>query len=270
MICIYCREPGRDMADSHVISKFFRNRLTGIVDQKGQKRYSFQWIDRPDLPKQDLPKPNLLCIEHDNKFGDVIEGLASSLIIPSKSYFLEKNVAPPNWRMAELDLSIGESSPISVAYYASPNDVEDDTVNKFAILTAWRALHALRLDNVIAVTAFLSSSEGMRVNDETIAFLDVTKKDADLLYPYGAQFYLMGPCFARDITGSDEDMPFAYQYLERDGQRCIVVLMGFWVIIWPLLHQDDPKLDFLQVRQMVFIDWFLKLSDDYRAQSKQR
>lgn len=268
MICIYCREPGRDMANSHVISKFFRNRLTGIVDQEGKKRYSFQWIGRPDLPKQDLPKPNLLCIEHDNKFGDVIEGLASSLIIPDKSYFLEKTVAPPNWRGAELDLSTGGLRPISVAYYASPDHVEDDAVSRFAVLTAWRALHALRLDNVEAVIAFLASEEGMRVNDETIAFLDVTKKEADLLYPYGAQFYLVGPRFARDITGSDEDMPFSYQYLERDGQRCIVVLMGFWIIIWPLMHQDDPKLDIYQIRQMVFIDWFMKLSDDYRAQSK--
>ncbi len=250
--CIYCGCDDVMLADSHVIPKSIRKRLTGLKTSSGNTQYKFRWFDRPDLPSQDLPKPNLLCERHDNLFGSKIEGFAAQALMPAKHDFSQSHHLPPNWKIISLPLDEGE---VRVGSYNAPDAKFDDAVRKFAVLTAWRALHALRLDGEKPVVDFLRSVEGEQLNASTIRFLNLDTDHIDLLFENFAEIYFTGPDFAIDLTGSDEDMPFAYAYLERNNQIAIGVMMGFWVIVWPLLKDSDPMRDYEEICNMVFLDW---------------
>ena len=73
MICIACEKEFEKLAKSHVISNFFRKRMTGFYDDKGSKKFKFTWVGHRDLPKQDLPKPNLIFATCDSDLGSLVE-----------------------------------------------------------------------------------------------------------------------------------------------------------------------------------------------------
>lgn len=262
MTCIYCGSTVAKMANSHVISNFIRKRLTGMVGPKGSKTYQFRWFERPDMPEQDLPKPQLLCVEHDNRFGQVVESPAAIVLMPNPANFLTSATVPLGWHTVALPLA-DEIKSITVAEYRPSNKVDDDAILRFPVLTAWRALHALKSDGHPDVIAFLSTAEGKELNEKTVKFLDPEAKNVDIGYEYIAPIYLTGPQHACFLTGSDEDMPFAYAYLENDGQSCVAVLLGYWIIIWPLLPDGHPKRNFQAIRQMVFLHWHHHLREQY-------
>lgn len=82
--CISCHKlfTEKKMAQSHIIPNFVRKRLTGEVTSNGNKNYIFKWVNRKDLPSQDLPKPRLMCQSCDNKLGNLVEAKAVSLLLP--------------------------------------------------------------------------------------------------------------------------------------------------------------------------------------------
>ncbi|MCL4745775.1 MAG: hypothetical protein KJZ83_10190 [Burkholderiaceae bacterium] len=264
MPCIYCGTI-ENMARSHVISKFIRNGITGIADNSGKNKYKFTWIGRKDLPNQDLPKPSLLCQYHDSKFGEMIESPAARILLPSNTQFHKLNEVPKGWVKKVLSINSESLRSITVAEYHTSDFSADDAIRKFAVLTAWRALHAMNMEKNPAVVAFLQSPAGQQVQQDTKNFLDLEKSTFNHTYPYFGSIYLTGPLHASFITRSEDEVPFAWAYLEGHGQVGIVVLLGFWVVIWPLLPDGHPNRDFRTLRQMAFVDWHSFLLKQYSS-----
>lgn len=255
MTCIYCGKSNVTMAKSHVISNFIRKRITGIEDANGIKKFHFRWIDRPDLPHQDLPKPYLLCKKHDTEFGIVIEGPASQALIPENNNFATSIEVPRRWVVRDVSFNLGERVAFSIAEHKAENFESDDAMRRFAVLTAWRALHDMKLDGNSDVVEFLASPEGKILDKETVKFLNLETTEADFSYQYFAEIYLVGPVYAAQTTASVDDLPFAYAYLNQDSQSCIAVLLGLWVIIWPLIPDSHKNYNLQNLRQLVLVDW---------------
>lgn len=252
MNCICCGSPN-NIVDSHVISKFIRMAITGVKTSNG-KKFDFQWCGRRGLPRQDLPKPKLLCSTCDNRFGQTIEGPASKILLPNgdmgsqnvwESLPYSKTTMP--FQIAGKDFKVGE--------YQIDRDDHDCALRKFSVLTAWRALHAMGVSGDIDAVNFLASVNGKKVQDETVSFLNKVGSETYLHFPYHALLYFLGPNHAATITGKKDEVPFAWTFLQSDNQSGIAVILGFWVIVWPLLPDGDPRRNAHELLRLTFVDW---------------
>lgn len=252
MKCICCNRVG-DIADSHVISKFIRNKITGIDTGKG-KKYEFQWCGLKGLPRQDLPKPKLLCKTCDNMFGGTIECAAAELLLPHGDASRLEVWKQLSLRTRRMPFDV-EGLPFDVVEYQALSDVAANTLRKFSVLTAWRALHAMRSQGAKDATDYLASSDGQRAHDETIQFLEDDFPGADLLFPYYSELYFLGPVRAACISGSNDEVPFAWTFIGDSSQAGVAVLLGFWIIIWSLIPETDPRSDFNELQRLAFTDW---------------
>lgn len=254
MKCIRCDHVG-DLADSHVISKFIRNKITGIDTGRGRgKTYEFQWCGLKGLPRQDLPKPKLLCKTCDNKFGGTIERAAAELLLPhddASRLEVEKQLS---FRTRRMPFDV-EGLPFHVVEYQALSDDAANTLRKFSVLTGWRALHAMSSQGAKDAAEYLASTDGQRAHNETVHFLEDDFPGADLLFPYYSELYFLGPVRAACISGSIDEVPFAWTLIGEGSQLGVAVLLGFWVVIWSLVPETDPRSDFNELQRLTFIDW---------------
>lgn len=252
MKCICCVD-SKDLVDSHVISKFVRMAITGIGAKKA-KKFSFQWCGRRDLPRQDLPKPKLMCDDCDNGFGGTIENPASRILLPAGDL---GNVSTWNklaCKTRTVTLPLGKNS-MQVWEYQIDDPDRDCVLRKFSVLTAWRALHAMAADGQEDVARFMRSEDGPRIKRDAVEFLMRATQENYLVFPYPASLYFLGPASAAVISGSDDEVPFAWTFIETETDFAVAVIMGFWVIIWPLLPDLDPRRNSSDLLNAVFIDW---------------
>ncbi|WP_416140472.1 hypothetical protein ACM26W_08890 [Halomonas sp. HK25] len=228
MICIACGEEKEKLAKSHIVPNFVRKRLTGEPDNKGNKKFKFKWGGREDLPKQDLPKPYLMCKKCDNDLGAKVERDIAPFIMPDK---VDDMASWDKLDIDTLDNVRVSGAPFHVGKYVCSNN-EKSMLNKFSISVAWRALHAMAKDERPLSKKFLDSERGVKVNNAAINHIFNDEPPYDL---YGATLYYLRPSPVPFITNQIDEYPFAW--VELGGNQSdlgIGVIFGCWVIIWPL------------------------------------
>lgn len=236
--------------------------ITGVKTSSG-KRFTFQWCGQQSLPKQDLPKPKLLCSRCDNEFGRTIEGPASMVLLPKGDpgsleawNNLPYSVTTMPFQIGGKDFKVGE-------YQIERND-HDCALRKFSVLTAWRALHAMGVSGDMDAVNFLASADGKKIHDETVNFLEKVGPETYLQFPYLALLYFLGPIHAAVITGKSDEVPFAWAILQSGNQSGVAVMLGYWVIIWPLLPDHDPRRNPHELLYLTFVDWHANVMQQLR------
>lgn len=251
MLCIACGSAEKKLANSHVISRFIRMRLTGVLGEGGARTFSFKWIGRRDLPKQDLPKPKLMCIECDNRLGSLIEEKVIDLIMPKKlNSQSDWNTLPIN---AE-SISGLFDEPLYLGVYDHTLS-QQFIVEKYALSVAWRALHAMAKDGREMSQRLLSSDRGKDINK---AVVDYIFSDSMRLETHEAYFYYWPAETVRFISTKDDEIPFAWTEIGyKEELLGVSVIFGFWIIVWPLFklgaNQYEEKL--AKLREISFVNW---------------
>ena len=261
MTCIACKQHDKELANSHVIPNFIKKRLTGDTTNKRNTKYKFQWINQPELPKQDLPKPQLMCKSCDNKLGSIVEGKVPLLLMPQLMDSLEE------WEKLPIEIkalnNIFEDS-FYVGVYNYP-ELEMELLKRFSISIAWRALHAMSKEGRRLSGAFLNSKRGLEINNKTIDYIfnNISRGTVPL-----ASLYYLGPNTARNISGYDDQMPFAWAELgEGDEILGVGVLFGYWIVLWPLFNEEDYIDKNNKLKQICFINWVGQIRSDLNPSS---
>lgn len=261
MICIACDTDIDELAKSHVISNFVRKRMTGELGSNGSKQYKFKWVGRSDLPRQDLPKPYLMCKECDNLLGSIVERGAPPLLMPNDvENFGEWEKLPI--KLAPLHGIFDD--PLWLGVYDYP-ERQQTIINKFAISTAWRALHSMSKESRELSKGFLTSERGGNINKLVIGHLF---KEQLLYGAPRATLYYLGPESVTFISNNDDEFPFAWAELgESEEFLGVAVMFAYWVILWPLFDYDPiyyfDKLEKLE--KICFMDWAAKIKSELRA-----
>lgn len=260
MGCIACGDDKKKLAKSHVISNFVRKRLAGELDCYGNKKYKFNWIDRKDLPYQDLPKPRLMCKECDNSLGENVEKPTPSLLMPSNvDDFDEWKKLPIN----AMPLFGIFNDPLVLGVYSYP-EPKNTILDKFVTSTAWRALHAMAKEDRHLSKRFLEFLRGKCVNNSVVNYLFNGQSRGEIPI---ASLYYMGPKSISFISNKDDELPFAWAELGENGNILgISVLFAYWIIVWPLF--ECASIDYFdkleRLEKICFFDWIGKVSLDLR------
>lgn len=192
-----------------------------------------------------------MCKKCDNTLGATVERSTAALLMPEKVDLFDE------WRQLPiLEHQIygvfDEPLPLGVYDYPLPQQF---LIKKFALSTAWRALHALAKDGEKLSKAFLSSARGGSVNQSVIRHLF---GDAILENRLDASLYYWPPQTVRFITGKDDEMPFAWVELGDQNEFLgVAVMFAYWVIVWPLFECEPPQRSekFNRLNRMCFLDW---------------
>lgn len=257
MTCICCKTNSA-CVDGHIISKFIRNRVTGIDAVVGKrvvgKRYKFRWQGEKK-PTQDLQKRALMCAKCDNGVGAAIERRAASLLMPIDPS------SPAQWEKMPLvsdQLLTLCGAPFRLAYYDYESCLDQDCLDAFALLTVWRALHALALDGNAPATKYLNSPKGKAKSNEIGDFLlDAHTTNEIGLPPLPtAVLYYQGPRTTMFLSAKNDEMPFAWSVLEGEEPLGVAVLFGFWVILWPFFDEQDEPEKYEVFKTKCFVDWY--------------
>lgn len=259
MICIACGTEKEALANSHVIPNFFRKRLTGEVKADGSKKFSFTWIDRKDLPKQDLPKPKLMCKKCDNDLGARVENGIAELLMPNRVDVQEEWDKLPIFPHEIKDVF---DKPLTLGVYDYPlHDLW--RLEKFALSVAWRALHDLSKNGEAFSSAFLGSERGAHINQTVVRHLfhkdELPNPYYTLQTTYDAFIYYWSPSTAASITNKVDEMPFAWAELAEDGEFLgVAVMCACWVIVWPLFEHDKSQYSakLKRLNKLCFWDWW--------------
>lgn len=91
------------------------------------------------------------------------------------------------------------------------------------------------------VAHFMRSEDGSTIKRDAVEFLMRATQENYLFFPYLASLYFLGPASAAVISGSDDEVPFVWAFIETETDFAVAVIMGFWVIIWPLLPDLDHR-----------------------------
>jgi len=258
MICIACGDDFEELAKSHVISNFIRKRITGLVDEKGGKKFRFTWVNRIDLPNQDLPKPNLMCKECDSELGSKVERKITNLLMPSdvdKWHEWEKLPIKSTPIFEVFD------TPLMVGLYSYPIE-QQGLLDRFSMSTAWRALHDMSREGRNLSSQFLRSERGQLFDRLAKEHIFDGKPRGELRL---ASLYFLGPRSAAIISGQEDEVPFAWAELgDEDEILGVGVILGFWVILWPLFecsaYEYFDKLNKLE--NLCFANWVGKIKSE--------
>lgn len=265
MKCILCDQE-KELIDSHIISKFIRKRLTG-VDTGKSTVFKYRYFDQPKPFSQDLPTENLMCGACDSCMGNKIEKRAAELMIPKGDLSIPETWESMNMRIRKLTFVPSKgpiNDPFKVWSFQIENDVDDLILKRFAVLTAWRALHEMSRNGKQEVVDFLASDDGNVLNKKTIVFLESGDVAESAFFPYFATFDFLGPLSAVGITGKDDEMPFVWSFIKLGEQSAVAVMLGYWVIVWPLLPDGDSRRNFREVLKFTFVDWHAIVAQQFR------
>jgi len=250
MQCIACGMDNIQLAKSHVIPNFIRKKLTGEETSCGNKKFQFNWVERPELPKQDLPKPFLMCKKCDNNFGAVIEREASKLLMPEDTDNWD------DWEKLPIfpkELYLIFDTPLKVGVYDYSLEREQEFLNKFAMLTAWRALHFMAREKTPLSVKFLELGRGVQMDLAVRDYL-ISTESAPHSLP-AAELYFLGPKTAAMTTGRDDEMPFAWAELGDEELLGIGVTFAFWVILWPVFEPINDHKKLTRLEELCFKNW---------------
>lgn len=260
--CISCQKmfTELEMAHSHIIPNFVRKRLTGELTSNGNKKYRFKWVNRRDLPLQDLPKPRLMCQSCDHKLGHLVEEKAVSLLLPHDVD------DPKSWDILPIkNTSIDHinSESIAVRKYRYPN-AETETLSKLSLSIAWRALHSMARENMMLSNRFINSERGKLIDKRVREYIFNNEMLSDVLPPY---LYYLGPNFSIYLSNKNNEMPFAWAELgENDCVLGVGVVFGYWLVLWPLF--DSPNYEYFdhleRLEKICFAIWFKNIKSDLK------
>lgn len=247
MACIKCGKQ-EDLAESHIVPNFIRKRLTGEIGSNGNKKFSFEWNGTRKRTTQDLLKPHLMCRSCDSLMGSKVEKDIANLLMPKDVDIWS------DWQQLpivakKIDGVFADSLHLGKYTYDGENEV---LLDKFAILTAWRALHALALDNQLLSTRFLRSNQGIKINQTVIDYLFHDQPLTDGLSTY---LYYCPPKMISFISGSEDKLPFSWIEIGEGNQISgVVVIFAFWIITWPLFDCEavDYSMELQRFNQQAF------------------
>jgi hypothetical protein len=219
-----------------------------------------KWINRQDLPKQDLPKPYLMCESCDNDLGAKVENHIATLIMPDKVDEMD-SWDELNIEMDTLDKVVVFDAPFHVGKYVCSEN-ERLLLNKFSMSVAWRVLHAMAKEGKPLSEKYLKTTHGESVNKTTINHI-FNDDPPYSLYP--ASLYYLGPKSASFITNAIDEYPFAWAELGTNPSDLgIGVVFGCWVVIWPLGEGGAGEyfnhLDNLE--KICFESWLFQVKSD--------
>lgn len=228
IMCIRCRN-NKATAKSHVIPNSIRKRMFGEEFEQG-KKFSFKYIGRKELPTQDFPKPHLMCVPCDNKFGADIERDLPSLLMPVK-------VDDPNeWE--KLGLIQLDHGP----FKAYPTRFQP-ILEKNAALISWKVMHEVAINEKPDLLDFLKSPDGQKLDFAMLDFIDkgsLKSSDVQLKNPV---FWKIEPKTAAAITGKCDELPVSWRVLYDHGKpetASIFAVFGLWVVGWQLPQSVIP------------------------------
>jgi hypothetical protein len=256
--CIACNKNKVKLVQSHIISNFFRKRLTGEVDPAGKKKYKFSWVNQRDYPRQDLPKPKLMCEKCDSKLGSIIESHVPKLIMPQNINDIK------GWRNLPIKFEalyelFKDPFWLGVYKYSEP---ERTILERFSLSVAWRALHSMAKDEKKLSLSFLKSNRGQKLNKAAKSYIFDNEIKSNV---YPASLYYLGKNSAKFLSGKDDEMPFAWAELGEPNEILgIGVILGYWVILWPLFEfSAENYFDKLtKLERICFIHWAAQVKSD--------
>ncbi|MFK4447130.1 hypothetical protein ABH944_007423 [Caballeronia udeis] len=238
--CIYCGE-SKDLANSHVISEFIRNKLFG-QDSRKSNRYDFKSkrangvrsaaANVKIIATQSLPTAPLMCIECDSHFGGTIEAEVSRLI--DNSGIAQK----PNLIYTSLNLTrapheetlLGRDAPCGYSVFDSCPIENLTLLGHFARLTCWRAMHAMARSGISEVEKFIKSPLGAAADMNARNLLD--SKDRTILDH--AELLLPDKELLLDTLGGNTSWSSYGWYWSHDNAlgKAVVVWCSHWVAVW--------------------------------------
>ena len=233
----------------------------------GTVKFRFTWIGRNDLPTQDLPKPQLMCAQCDNTVGDRIEGPTAKILIPKNH-----KKSPEAWNRLDLDYfdlkeSLGKRFVVGV-YKCGPDSLQH--LHLFSLLTAWRAYHAMRTDGNPNVLKCAGTSSASDFDDyvRCIVNIAIGREAQTRGFGYQSNIYFLGPNYAAMLTGRDDEVPFAWAFLGSQSATQtpgVAILLGYWVVLVPLVPEDAKYLNIKTLEKTCFDDWHFQLFQQFRG-----
>jgi hypothetical protein len=246
-MCVKCKFKPADMK-SHVVPKSIRNRLFGEHRSKGT-RFAFEYAGRKDLPKQDFPKPELMCASCDNGLGGMLEKDIPKLLMPKDLGSWEQWV-----RLGLKPASLGVYHLFDYRGSAAFTQIE-----RVAALTAWRAMHAMARDGSAILDGLLTSSAGMDLDRAMIAYIENGTPLGGVALSKPSLWWLSAQQII-DVTGEDDRLPISWGALGTlgtPGDVTLAVLFGFWLVTWNLPGAASPT------DQLVY-HWFNQMKEEHR------
>jgi len=221
--CIRCLVSAAD-AQSHIVPNSIRLRLYGTLSTPG-RQFAFSYIGRPDLPKQDFPKPHLMCITCDNKFGSDVEAKLPALLMPADVD------DPAGWEgLGLINLAHGPFKAYPPA--AQP------LITLNAALIAWKVLHAVARDGRHPeLSTFLQTAGGKALDHAMLHFIIQQPPAVPVVRLNAPVFWKIPPETAAALTGKDDELPICWAVQYEQGKpeaASIFALFGFWVVAWQL------------------------------------
>ncbi|MDQ0083352.1 hypothetical protein J2W35_003716 [Variovorax boronicumulans] len=246
-MCVKCKFKPADMK-SHVVPKSIRNRLFGEHRSKGT-RFAFEYAGRKDLPKQDFPKPELMCASCDNGLGGMLEKDIPKLLMPKDLGSWEQWV-----RLGLKPASLGVYHLFDYRGSAAFTQIE-----RVAALTAWRAMHAMARDGSAILDGLLTSPAGMDLDRAMIAYIENGTPLGGVALSKPSLWWLSAQQII-DVTGEDDRLPISWGALGTlgtPGDVTLAVLFGFWLVTWNLPGAASPT------DQLVY-HWFNQMKEEHR------
>lgn len=238
--CILCHKH-QQLAKSHVVSDFVQQRLMGEVTPGTTKHLlKFSTGGRTWPLSQKLPQFPLMCADCDSEMGSKIEGPGAMALLGAWSVTnpceFSGNV---RLRSREVKRDAGASL---WAYEVWPDDLAlQKALDKFAILTAWRAMHAELILGTTPVTEFLATNEGANLDAVTRKMLQghtVSAREN----PNRASLLALPVSTLFELTGSKSLPTLCTGFATLGEANAIVVRFGLWQVVWPLNYQASEML----------------------------
>lgn len=236
---------------SHVVPRSIRKCLYG-EPRRGGTAFAFEYAGRKDLPRQDFPKPALMCIECDNGFGGTVEKNIPRLLLPSDVGSWEQWV-----RLGLEPASLG-----GYRFFDYSGSSHFDQIERFAALTAWRAMHAMARDGSAVIGELVASAAGMSLDEAMLAYIEGKPPLPDVVLSKPSLFWLSRKQIA-EVTGEDDRLPISWAALGAPGNVALAVLFGCWLVTWRLPGATLPV-------DQLLTHWFKQMREEHRQLVAQR
>lgn len=246
--CILCHNH-QLLAKSHVVSDFVQQRLMGEVTPGTTKhRLSLSHANRT-WNSQKLPQFPLMCSHCDNSMGSNIETIAAQVLLGGWSV-----TSPCDFSLdVRLRLRLVEvgtddfGTAVSLSTYETWADdlTHQRALGNFATLTAWRALHAMRISGSGFATEFLATAEGKELDSLTrklmqgLAFSEYES-------PIMASLLALPASTVFELTGDAALPTLCVRFATLGDAKAMAVRFGLWHVVWPLNRLAMGMLDELE------------------------
>lgn len=144
--------------------------------------------------------------------------------------------------------------------YAEPEATE---IDRFAVLVAWRALHAEAISHNVSriLMEFMKSPVGQRLDQSAKTFIaGAALRECDGVER--PDLWRLHPQMLVDISNDEEELPISWGIIGQSKVEAVVVLFGFWLVFWRVSF-DEPLSD----KSQIVVAWLGYLREKYSKMS---